>query len=89
MNRNILNKKVVKHTVGDLKKALKDVPDDKEVVLSFMCYNKGKYAVYLADVFANMKYDAVIKQRLVDDNVVELIGYIDEYSMYVEKNEEE
>ena len=86
MAKNILNKRVVKQTVGDLKKALKDVPDDKEIVLSFMCYDKGKYAVYLADIFSNMKYDPVIKQRLFDDSVVELIGFIDEYCTYVARD---
>ena len=86
--KKILNKKVVKQTVGDLKEALKNIPDDREVVLSFMCYDKGKYAVYLADVFANMKYDPVIKQRIFDDTIVELTGFTDEYSTYMEKCDE-
>ena len=33
--RNIRNKRVVKKTVGDLKKELKDIPDDTEVILAF------------------------------------------------------
>lgn len=86
--KKILNKKVVKQTVGDLKRALKDIPDDREVVLSFMCYDKGRYAVYLADVYANMKYDPVIKQRIFDDTIVELIGFTDEYSTYMERTDE-
>ena len=33
--KNIRNRRVVKKTVGDLKKELKDIPDDREVILAF------------------------------------------------------
>ena len=88
MNTKILNKRVVKKTVGDLKKELKDIPDDREVCLSFMMYDEGRESVYLSDIRSHMKYDPVTKNRMFDDMIVELVGFTDEYSTYVERDDE-
>lgn len=80
-------KKVVKKTVGDLKKELKDLDDDLEIVLSFYLKENGVESVYLAEVNGHMKYDSVIKERLNDTSVVELVGYTDKYSKYVERKD--
>ena len=83
--KNIRNKRVIKQTVGDLKKSLKDVDDDKEIVLSFMMKDNGVHYVYLADIMTNVKYDSVLQEKLYDSSVVELVGYTDEYATYVER----
>lgn len=76
-----MNKKVVKQTVKDLKEALNDADDDKEVILAF--YYKGEvHHVYLAEIMTDLKYDGVIKETLENTSVVELSGYTDEFSKY-------
>ena len=84
MKKKLLNKKVKKVTVGELKKALQKVDDDKEIVLGFYRKKDGVYFGYLADVFPNMKYDSVIKEK---SSVVELTCYDDEYCTYVERTD--
>ena len=84
----LLNKKVVKQTVGDLKKALKDVPDDREIVLTFLLYDEGMKNVYLAETYTEMGYDPVRKEKVFNDKIVELIGFIDDRCTYVERKDE-
>lgn len=86
--KKLRNKKVTKFTVGDLKNSLKGVPNDTEVVLAFYLKDEPNKAVYLADVMTNLKYDSVVKERLFNNNVVELIGYSHEFCTYVEKHDE-
>ena len=82
--RKLLKQKVVKKTVKDLKKALKGVDNDKEVILAF--YYLGEvHHVYLSDIAVNLKYDGVIKEKLEDASVVELSGFDDEHCLYMEK----
>lgn len=83
----LLNQRVVKMKVKDLKKALMDADDESDVVLSFMMYDKGRESVYLAEAYTHMKYDPVLKERVFDDVVVELLGFTDEHSTYVERKE--
>ena len=81
--RNLKNQRVKKQKVRDLKQKLKKVDDDKEVILAF--YYKGEvHHVYLAEILTDLKYDGVIKETLNDSSVVELSGYEDQYSTYVE-----
>ena len=81
--RNLKNQRVKKQKVRDLKQKLKKVDDDKEVILAF--YYKGEvHHVYLAEILTDLKYDGVIKETLNDSSVVELSGYDDQYSTYVE-----
>lgn len=84
----LLNKKVVKLTAKDLKDALKDVPDDREVVLSFMLYDEGRESVYLAEAYTHMPYDPVTKEKLFDNHVVELLGFTHKMCSYMEKKDE-
>ena len=86
--KNLMNKRVRKLTVKDLKEKLKDVDDDTEVVLGFYNLTDGVHFGYLAEVFANMKYDSVLKEQLTDAVVVELACYEHQYSKYLEKNDE-
>ena len=86
--KNIRNKQVVKLTVKDLKKALRNVDGDTEIVLSFMLKDEGRMSVYLAEVYSNMKYDPVMKSQLFEDNIVELLGFTDDYSTYIERSDE-
>ena len=81
----LFKKKVVKKTVGDLKKELKDLDDDLEIILSFYLKEDGVESVYLAEVDGHMKYDSVIKEKLNDTTIVELSGFTDKYCKYVEK----
>lgn len=85
----LLNKRVVKQTVGDLRKALKDIPDDREICLSFMLYDEGMQSVYLAEMYPHMKYDPVVKDKLFDESIVELVGFIDSKCTYVERKDDE
>lgn len=86
MKKKLLNKRVKKVTVGELKKSLQKVDDDLEVVLGFYQKKDGVYFGYLADIFANLKYDSVIKEK---SRVVELACYDDKYCTYVEKTDEQ
>ena len=87
--KKILNKRSVKLTVGDLKEALKDIPDDREIALSFMLYDEGRMSVYLAEIYTHMKYDPVLKERMFDeDMIVELVGFTDDYSTYIERDDD-
>ena len=83
--KNLRNKRVTKLTVGDLKKALKGINNDTEVVIGLYRKDEPVEFCYLADVFANMKFDSVIKDRLFDASVVELVGYDHKYATYVQK----
>ena len=84
----LLNKRVVKLTAKDLKEALKDVPDDREVVLSFMLYDEGRESVYLSNIYTHMPYDPVTKEKLFDNHVVELLGFTHKMCSYMEKKDE-
>ena len=83
--KNLRNKKVTKLTVGDLRKALENVDDDVEVVLGFYRKDDGVYFGYLAEIYANMKFDSVIKDRLFETGVVELVCFDDQYCNYVKE----
>ena len=85
--KKLRNKRVQKLTVKDLKKALKKVDDDKEVVLGFYMKDGGTYYCYLAEVLTNLKYDSVVGEKLSSSEVVELIGYSDDFCTYIERNE--
>ncbi|WP_458456499.1 hypothetical protein [Methanobrevibacter sp.] len=81
---NLLNKKVQKKTVKDLKEILKNVDDNLEIVLGFYRKTDGVYFGYLADILTNLKYDSVTKEKLQESKVVELACYDDEYCTYIE-----
>lgn len=83
---DLLRKRVVKMTVGDLKKSLMDCDDDTEVILSFYLKESGTESVYLAEANTHMKYDSVTKEKL-SEPVVELVGYTDKYCQYVERKD--
>ena len=84
--KNIRNKRVTKLRVKDLKRALRDVDDDAEVVIGLYLKDEPIRFCYLADIFGNMKFDSVIKERLFNTTLVELVGYDHEYCTYVEKS---
>ena len=84
----LLNKKVTKLTVKDLKEALKDADDNQEVVLSFMMYDEGRTSVYLAEAYTHMGYNPVEKERLFGSKIVELLGYTDKMCTYQERKDE-
>lgn len=83
--KKLLNKKVVKMTVKDLKKRLQDADDEQEVVLTFYMKDKGLYSVYLAEIYATIGYDAVTKEKLYDSKICELAGFNHDDCTYVEK----
>ena len=81
----LLNKRVVKMTVKDLREALRDADDDSEVILTFNLKDDGGcISCYLAEVSAHLKYDGVLKERLENSEVVELNGFNHKYSQYME-----
>ena len=86
--KNIRNKRVTKLKVKDLKKALRDVDDDAEVVIGLYLKDEPIRFCYLADIFGNMKFDSVIKEKLFNTSLVELVGYDDEYCTYVERKDD-
>lgn len=86
--KKLLNKKVVKLTVKDLKEKLAEANDDSEVVLTFYMKDEGLYSVYLADVHPVIGYDAVIKEHLFDEKVCELSGFNHKECTYLEKKNE-
>ena len=82
----LLNKRIVKQTVKDLKEKLNDADDDAEVVLAFYLKDGDRHIwCYLGEVLTHLKYDGVIKERLENSDVVELCGFDDRYCTYVEK----
>lgn len=82
----LLNKRIVKQTVKDLKEKLNDADDDAEVVLAFYLKDGDRHiCCYLGEVLTHLKYDGVIKERLENSDVVELCGFDDRYCTYVEK----
>ena len=83
--KKLLNKKVVKLTVKDLKERINDAPDDSDVILTFYMKDKGLYSVYLAEVYSTIGYDAVLKEKLSDGKVCELAGFNHEDCDYVEE----
>ncbi len=85
MRKNLLNQRVKKVTVDELRKLLDGLDGDLEVVLGFYRKKDGVYFGYLADVYGHIKYDSVIK---AESNVVELVCYDDEYCTYLEKDDE-
>ena len=82
----LLNKRVVKQTVKDLKEKLKDADDDAEVILCFNLKDGDEKVVYgyLAEIF-KIKYDGVLKESLESSNVVELNCFNDRFCTYVER----
>ena len=81
----LLNKKVVKQTVGDLKEAIKDLDDDTEVVCAFYFKKEGVHHAYLGEIYPNMKYDGVIKEKVFNGSVLELASFHPNYCTYVER----
>lgn len=86
-HNRLLNKKVKKVTVKDLKKFLKGADDDAEVILCFNWKNGDVRSGYLAEVFSHLKYDSVEKQKLDSIEVVELNCYDPEYCTYIERKQ--
>lgn len=86
--KNLRNKRYTKLNAGDLKKALKDVDDDTEVVIGLYRKDDPVEFAYLGDIYNEMKFDSVIKEKLFNATVVELVGYDHEYSTYVERKDE-
>lgn len=86
--KNIRNKRVVKKTVGDLKRELKNIPDNTEVVLAFYLKDKPNAVCYLGEISPNLKYDGVLKEKLYDNTVVELAGFDHKYCAYIEKEDD-
>ena len=87
--RNLRNKRVTKLKVGDLKKAIENIDDDTEIILGFYRKDEGVYFGYLAEIYTNMKYDSVIKDKLFETNIVELACFDDEYCTYVERKDDQ
>ena len=82
----LLNKRVVKQTVKDLKEALKDADDDAEVILCFNLKDEGGViCAYLGEIDTHLKYDGVMKKKLDASEVVELNGFNHKYCTYVER----
>ena len=85
--KKFLNKRVVKLKVKDLKEKLKEADDESDVVLTFYMKDEGLYSVYLAEVYSNIGYDAVVKDHLYEGKICELAGYNHKECTYVEKKE--
>ena len=85
--KKLRNKRVVKLRVKDLKERLEDFDDESEVILGFYLKDQPNHFVYLADI-VNVKYDGVIKERLYNSTIVELMGFDHDYATYVEKKDE-
>ena len=83
--KNIKNRRVLKKTVGDLKKELENVSDDAEVVLAFYLKDEPNVECYLAQVSTNLKFDGVLKEKTYDSSVVELSGFDHNYCTYIQK----
>ena len=86
--KKLRNRDVTKLTVGDLKKELKGVPNDTEIVLGFYMKEDGVHYAYLGDIWTNMKFDGVKKDKLFEGFIVELVGYSDKFCTYREKIDE-
>lgn len=84
--KKLRNKRIVKMKVKDLKEQLKNCDDEDEVVLGFYLKDRPNHFTYLAKV-SEIKYDGVIKERLYNTKVVELMGFDHDYSTYVEKRQ--
>ena len=82
--KKLLDKKVKKMTVKDLKKTLKDADDNSEVILTFYMKDEGLYSVYLAEVYSCIGRDAVLKEQLNDSRVCELAGFNHKECTYIE-----
>ena len=81
--KKLLNKKVTKMTVKELKESLEEYDDDSDVVLCFNMKDKSVHYCYLAQIL-NIKYDGVLKEK-TPTPVVELNGFKHEYCTYKEK----
>lgn len=83
----LLNKRVVKLSVRDLKEKLDDCDEDAEVVLCFNLKDGEEKVVcgYLAEVNTHLKYDGVLREKLEDSHVVELDCFNHRFCTYVEK----
>ena len=86
--KSIRNRRVVKKTVGDLKKELKDIPDDTEVVLAFYLKDTPNVECYLGEISTNLKYDGVLREQLIDSSVVELAGFDHRFCSYIEREDD-
>ena len=85
--KKFLNKRVVKLKVRDLKEKLKEADDESDVVLTFYMKDEGLHSVYLAEVYSNIGYDAVVKDHLYEGKICELAGFNHKECTYVEKKE--
>ena len=81
--KKLLNKKVSKMTVKDLKESLENYDDDSDVILCFNMKDESIHYCYLAEVL-NIKYDGVLKEKMLKP-IVELNGFKHEYCTYKEK----
>ena len=81
--KKLLNKKVSKMTVKDLKESLENYDDDSDVILCFNMKNESVHYCYLAQIL-NIKYDGVLKEK-TPTSVVELNGFKHEFCTYKEK----
>lgn len=86
--RNLRNKRVTKLKAGDLKEALSKVDDDSEIILGFYMKDKGVFFGYLAKIFTEMKFDSVIKNKLLESSVIELVCFDDRYCTYMERKDD-
>ena len=85
--KKFLNKRVVKLKVKDLREKLKEADDESDVVLTFYMKDEGLYSVYLAEVYSNIGYDAVVKDHLYEGKICELAGFNHKECQYVENKE--
>ena len=81
----LLNKKVNKLTVKDLKKILKDADDESDVILTFYMKDEGLYSVYLSEAYTNIGRDSVLGESLKDGKVCELAGFNHKHCIYMER----
>lgn len=85
--KKLRNKRVTKMRVKDLINKLQEYDEDSEVVLGFYLKDQPNHFVYLADT-CNVSYDGVIKEKLFNGKVVELMGYDHQFCSYVERKDE-
>jgi len=83
--KKLLDKRVKKLKVKDLKKALEEADDESEVVLTFYMKDEGLYSVYLADILTSIGYDAVTKEHLYNSKICELGGFNHKECRYIEE----
>lgn len=81
--KKIINRRVMKLKVKDLKKKLEEADDESDVVLTFYMRGEGLYSVYLSEILTTLPYDSVLKEKQ-SEYVCELSGYTHEECSYIE-----